>query len=590
MIKFKLTNNTNNGITLIALVITIIVLLILAGVSIATLTGDNGLLAKAQEAKEKNDEGAKREQAELNKLLMDMEAELGEQYDTEKQVNKPLLLTGMKAIKFNNPTEEEKGSINTDITEGWYDYKAKEWANAQTEDGSMWVWIPRYAYKITYYTGADKQTESSTKTQYGSIDVKFLIGTTDQYYDEERGELKEAVRAKTANDEIDATKNYVVHPAFTDESSSEIKYANGGWDKELTGIWVSKFEAGYASGNNEAPVKGSSVKYTQASAWVPAVENGTDATTTARNWLDGEYGVKNGNSYTWKNGEVAIKYPTFQGKTYAMNYININDAYNISKVLNESGNIYGLSTDSDSHLMKNSEWGAVAYLGQSQYGLNGTNVYVNNANLNNSTKSVYAVTGMCSAESADKSSVSTTIEQINATEGNEAENNLYTWDQLNGQKASTTGTIYGVYDMSGGTWERTAGYVANENGSLKAYGKSIAYEGETLRTESTKYTTVYPHSSNDKSGASSDIIDTLSQENYEQNTKIYGDGIRETSIQGTSNKSWNSGYSYFPALHIPFANRGGHYIDGSGAGLFAFNRTGGNSRYGHGFRAVLCAK
>ncbi len=44
------------GITLIALVITIIVLLILAGVTIATLTGDNGLLSKATNSKEKNEE------------------------------------------------------------------------------------------------------------------------------------------------------------------------------------------------------------------------------------------------------------------------------------------------------------------------------------------------------------------------------------------------------------------------------------------------------------------------------------------------------------------------------------------------------
>ena len=42
---------TNSGITLIALVITIIVLLILAGVTIATLTGDNGILTQATNAK-----------------------------------------------------------------------------------------------------------------------------------------------------------------------------------------------------------------------------------------------------------------------------------------------------------------------------------------------------------------------------------------------------------------------------------------------------------------------------------------------------------------------------------------------------------
>ena len=50
-----LDRNSNKGITLIALVITIIVLLILAGVSIATLTGPNGVLSRATEAKEKTE-------------------------------------------------------------------------------------------------------------------------------------------------------------------------------------------------------------------------------------------------------------------------------------------------------------------------------------------------------------------------------------------------------------------------------------------------------------------------------------------------------------------------------------------------------
>ena len=53
------------GITLIALVITIIVLLILAGVTIATLTGDNGILGKANEAKTTNDEEKAKEQIKI---------------------------------------------------------------------------------------------------------------------------------------------------------------------------------------------------------------------------------------------------------------------------------------------------------------------------------------------------------------------------------------------------------------------------------------------------------------------------------------------------------------------------------------------
>ena len=144
--------------------------------------------------------------------------------------------------------------------------------------------------------------------------------------------------------------------------------------------------------------------------------------------------------------------------------------------------------------------------------------------------------------------------------------------------------------MSGGTSERTAGYVANGHGNLKGYGGSLTQEENTLRTSSTKYTTVYPHSSNDKNGASTDIINTLSQENYDLNDKIYGDGIREMSTQGTSNKNWNSDSSIFPALYGPFTVRGGYYTKTSNTGLYAFNRANGSTRYDNGFRAVLCAQ
>ena len=61
----KLNLKERNGITLIALVITIIVLLILAGVVIATLTGDNGILGKAKTAKTTNDEEKAKEQIKI---------------------------------------------------------------------------------------------------------------------------------------------------------------------------------------------------------------------------------------------------------------------------------------------------------------------------------------------------------------------------------------------------------------------------------------------------------------------------------------------------------------------------------------------
>ena len=54
-----------NGITLIALVITIVVLLILATVTIATLTGDNGILTRANEAKTQTEQATAEEQVKL---------------------------------------------------------------------------------------------------------------------------------------------------------------------------------------------------------------------------------------------------------------------------------------------------------------------------------------------------------------------------------------------------------------------------------------------------------------------------------------------------------------------------------------------
>ena len=566
------------GVTLIALVITIIVLIVLAGVAINALVGENGIITQAQKAKNDTEEGKKKEEGGLLSLEEQINQALGESFNIQEGVNRPKLVTGMSPIKFKDPTTSEKGKVdktNSGDT-SWYDYNSKKWANAQTEDGSMWVWIPRYAYKVN---------ETDKK-----FDIKFLIGTTDNYYDE-NGQIQTAKRCTSEDEFVDTSIGYTVHPAFTDET--KINYRNGGWDKELTGIWVAKFEAGYASGNNSAPVKASSVNYSQTTAWVRAIETGTgvDSTQTARNWLDGVYG----------STPIAIKYPTFQPVTYSMNYINPNDAFNISKAISEKGNIYGFTGNCDSHLMKNSEWGAVAYLSQSKYGLDGIDITVNNVNLNsggakrtNTTgksgvDSVYAVTGCTTASTSAGESVKT-MANINGTTGNTANNGVYTWDQLNGCMASSTGNIYGIYDLSGGTYERTAAYVANGNSYLKNYGASIAYDGSTLKTASTKYITAYPFdSSTDNTGITINDTNrnTASTNNYKKNTLIYGDGIRETSTVGIESNSWYGDSSYYPGLNGPFSFRGGVLLGSSGAGLFAFDRHTGNSSYISGFRAVL---
>ena len=69
----KKTNlRKSRGITLIALVITIIVLLILAGVAISMLSGENGILGKAAEAKTRTEEGQKQEETALTSMELEM--------------------------------------------------------------------------------------------------------------------------------------------------------------------------------------------------------------------------------------------------------------------------------------------------------------------------------------------------------------------------------------------------------------------------------------------------------------------------------------------------------------------------------------
>lgn len=573
------------GITLIVLVVTIIVLIILAGVSINMIFSENGLVTKAKQAAENMEIAKQEEDIALDNLLLQVDNT--STYNDIKKVNEPILLTGMDAIKFTEPTKTTEGiTVKTSYTdENWYDYSIGNWANSQTQDGSMWVWIPRYAYKIIYYTDENKTIVSNTKTSYGSIDVKFLIGITDTYYKED-GTIGIAQRQTDINQIIDTTVDYTVHPAFTNEKT--INYSNGGWRKELTGIWVSKFEAGYASGNNSAPVKASSVKYTEPRSWVYKDEAVTENNSrqVARNWLDGIYAKKDTNGtitydngatkYNWVNGEVSIKYPTFQPLTYSMNYINHNDSYNIARALTENGNIYELSNNNaDSHLMKNSEIGAVSYLSQSKYGLKEDIIYRNNINLNNSTSSIYAVTGM-SGNSESASTITTTIDDIN----NRNLIDAYVWSQKEGTKASSTGTIYGIYDLSGGLWERTACLVYNGHLNLNHFGSSLLNNGI-----STEYATIYP---NNELGITD--ANTAGQNNYESNTKIYGDVIKETSIKGIGLTSWNKNYSIFSGYNSPFFTRGGSWYDTKGAGINAFARSDGTNAFDVGLRVVLVAQ
>ena len=472
-----------SGITLIALVVTIVVLLILAGITISLVFSENGIIAKAKEAAEKTNQAAINEQEQINEVagyLDNMLNEIGGSeeeptppkptlpsdgsYSEEKGVNTPNLEEGMTAIKWDEAKNDWIETTGSD--QEWYDYTAKKWANAKTSDGSMWVWIPRYAYSITsgYHS-------SST----GNIDVEFMKGLTN-----------ETSTGRKSFDNVSGQGKWNIHPAFN-------------YGTTVSGIWVAKFEASPEG----ATTNTSNSEY-----------NGTGK----------KLQVKPGVS-SWRS-------------------ITISNIYDVCKNYNSALN---------SHMMKNDEWGAVAYLSKSKYGKQNEEVWINNS-------SSY-ITGSAGNSASAGSDTGTT--------------NDYTSTQ--GVKASTTGTVYGVYDMSGGAWEYVAGYVNNGDSNLTSYGSSLV-NGEA------KTKNVY-------SKGSSDDRDS----NYSANSEKYGDAVYETSANGNlGNGSWYGDYSPFPNTSGPFFIRGGEDNNGTIAGVFCFSNDngfiyGGNSDSPYSFRPVLVA-
>ena len=555
--------NGQKGITLVALVITIIILLILATISIQSLT-NTGLFAKAQEAKEKTKNATENQaktlneyEDELNKYISGNVKTLQADgnWNSSKKVNSPQLMEGMTGIYWDKSGNEVE--VTVDNQDNWYDYSAQKWANAVTKDSNgnitgYWVWIPRYAYKI--------ESGRYTSTA-GKISVKFLQGTTNK--DENNTEISQTYPETTG----EAMSAYVVHPSFTNGTSNH--YMNGEWDKEISGYWVAKYPAGFQTNtitNN----------------------NGTLSTTISNSSDTVVYSNKNYTSYhanmttnallqnLTSSGYASQKlsYPVFKPLTYAYNNVSTGDSYTISKEIASASNFYGLnSSKTDSHQMKNSEWGAVAYLTQSSYGRNGTEISLNNYYTAESSPWRAAVTGMC----------------IDGTSGDKTTTIGNAYNTSIGVKGSSTANITGIYDLNGCVWERTSAYISNGNSNLGTHGSSYTNTTTNVngyQTLSSKWTTVYPYNSSSDGNTNNYSV----YSGKKSTTYGFGDAILETSTTGAGSNSWNGDYSYFSHTSYPFFIRGGSCGDSSVAGLFTFSYTYGDPRCTYGFRSILVTK
>ncbi len=571
------------GITLIALIITIIVLLILAGITISTLTGENGLISRANNAKIRTEISRIKEeiqtkilenQAENNgNITNDKLNEIIAKYDKDNKIrenkkepyiitekgyeikisdifnykNEPLkpyvlaetigganspdisgfnventhYVTWGEVAPYQRNELNQTNTIDKEPPTGWSNYTEKKWANIITNGGEnecYWVWIPRYAYKVpTKYTTGTPTAET--------IEVKFLQGTSNIPI----GETEEITNTTPT------PGTWVVHPAFTNEG-------NGGFGN-LTGIWVAKFEASSSS--------------------VSVVENPTEKQLEITGGVATTDVDSEGNKLTNTDLKVRVK-----PNVTSWRRIKVNDIFKVCQNLVEPNNSLcstnnTKNTKLDSHMMKNTEWGVVAYLSRSVYGKNGevwNNPYYNNETYYSS------ITGLCSNASNGKDNATTDITKT------------CKYNELGGGNASTTGNVYGVYDMAGGTWEVVAGILSSYKSNGNNEEKNNYYNFKDSNTYPNKYFDWYA-GTEDKENRNI---------NYNSNSGKYGDAVYETSSYGDKpTSSWDSNDSNFPYSTIPMFTRGGNFRYPISAGVFAFSYSTGKDDRGQSFRPVV---
>ena len=236
-------------------------------------------------------------------------------------------------------------------------------------------------------------------------------------------------------------------------------------------------------------------------------------------------------------------------------------------------NSYDYQRNLDSHMMKNTEWGAVAYLQHSTYGSQAS-VRINN---NSSYITGYAATVEPTLGYAG--GTSTAGNRVEST--SLGKDGKYTVNYLNTNStvASTTNNYSGIYDMSGGAWEYVMGYTT----------------GATTVGGSSGITGLYPNFFSDSVYSKYwDKYTAAVNTNY--NNRILGDAIgemgpfgSEKDPDGTANakSSWYKDYAYFADSVHPWFVRGGRWCYGAAAGAFAFSYGTGATSTGLSFRIVL---
>ena len=436
--------------------------------------------------------------------------------------NEPNMYTGFEKVAWRDNGTEFTPTQNSE----WFEYKSvsgtgdnttSKWANAKnTADGSYFVWIPRFAYRIIYWDSESRNNVVGYFDGRGMVDVSGNVVTRTVNSEDKQITLDSGINTIT-KDGI----QYIVHPAFDNSVN------NGGWKNKLSGIWVAKFEMSredYDSTSN---------------SWKPTTVN---------------YGGGNTEITTSNNTTIRIV-----SKPNVTSWRSIRIGYCYT-------NSYNYDRTKESHLMKNSEWGAVAYLTHSQYGRNGKEISVNQC------------TGYITG--AGRGTGTNTIYNLNYSV--DSETNLPPTDQQYngeiGKTSSSTGNLYGIYDLSGGAYE----YVA----SFDKLGNSTYVAGTGCGLKMTENVAIgSDYASNEYITAYSNGTDTYSGTLLYNVGKV-GNATKEVYI-GNDNYNWFSDSSNFARLSKPFFRRGGYFGGASDAGVFSSDSFSGVHIAGGSFRVVL---
>ena len=338
----------------------------------------------------------------------------------------------------------------------WYDYDNQKWANAVTL-------LPGVKKEIGDEVAVDG-TEASMMLVYiprfeYKIEEPYGKDGISTYLPGEI-EVNFVPKTKKGYDEV---SGYRVHPAFTFG------------DQDVSGFWVGKFELSSVSSN------------TSENNNLGCNQDGCTSDISKLRILP---------------NVASLRYNNVSNFFYALRRIEKTNSFGLKKM--------------DTHMIKNSEWGAVAYLSQSKYGKYG------NKNYTGANKEIYQ----------NKSS-SFITGNSNGTPSQNETNTQCSYDNTTnncGVGASTTGNIYGIYDMSGGSYDYAMGVYGNDSTSINI----LLFDGYHMES---KYYNIYTN----------DIATTACNGGI-----CYGDALSETN-------KWYYDYNGMVKSTHPCIVRGGSF-------------------------------